>query len=169
MAAKGFFSFPNPVNEVAARTVATGVVIMAVVAVAADLPWMLIPLTYGFWARVLAGPRLSPLGLLATRVIAPRLPFDERLTPGPPKRFAQAMGAAMTSAAVIVWASAGWEYARWLVVVLALPAFAEAAVGYCVGCRIFALLMRGGVIPASVCEECGDLSRRHPDLSRRAA
>jgi hypothetical protein len=169
VATKGFFSFPNPVNEAAARTVATGVVVMAVVALAADLPWMLIPLAYGFWARVLTGPRLSPLGLLATRVIAPRLPVEERLTPGPPKRFAQAMGAVITSAAVIVWASAGWGDARWLVVVLAVPAFAEAAFGFCVGCRIFALLMRMGVIPTSVCEECGDLSRRHPDLTRRAA
>jgi len=41
---------PEPVNEVAARTVAAGVVLMAVVALVFELPWMLIPLTYGFWA-----------------------------------------------------------------------------------------------------------------------
>jgi len=64
---------PNPVNEVAARTVAAGVVLMAVVALVFELPWMLIPLTYGFWARVLTGPTLSPLGQLATRVVAPAL------------------------------------------------------------------------------------------------
>ena len=165
---RGLFGFPNPVNEVAARTVAAGVVVMAVVAVAADLPWMLVPLTYGFWARVLTGPRLSPLGLLATRVIVPRLPVAERPTPGPPKRFAQAIGAFVTTGAVVVWATAGWGDARWLVVLLIVAAVAESAFGFCVGCRIFGLLMRLGVIPASVCEECGDLGRRHPTLARRA-
>jgi len=49
-----------------------------------------IPLAYGFWARVLTGPTLSPLGQLATRVVAPRLPVEPKLVPGPPKRFAQA-------------------------------------------------------------------------------
>jgi hypothetical protein len=160
--------FPNPVNEVAARTVAAGVVVMAVVAVAADVPWLLIPLTYGFWARVLTGPRLSPLGLLATRVIVPRLPVAERLTPGPPKRFAQAIGALVTTTAVIMWVTAGWADARWLLLLIIVAAVAESAFGFCVGCRIFSLLMRHGVIPTSVCEECGDLGRRHPELAHRA-
>ena len=69
-----FFSFPNPVNDVAARTVATGVVLMALTVVVLGWGWVLVPLTYGFVARVLAGPRLSPLGLLATQVVAPRPP-----------------------------------------------------------------------------------------------
>ena len=35
--------------------------------------WLLIPLAYGFWARVLTGPKLSPLAWLAMNVVAPRL------------------------------------------------------------------------------------------------
>ena len=35
--------------------------------------WLLIPLTYGFWARVLTGPTLSPLGRFAMNAVAPRL------------------------------------------------------------------------------------------------
>ena len=50
-----FFSFPNPVNDVAARTVALGVVTMSAVALGFGLPWMTIPLAYGFVARVLTG------------------------------------------------------------------------------------------------------------------
>ncbi|MGH9271283.1 MAG: DUF4395 family protein, partial [Ilumatobacteraceae bacterium] len=57
------------------------------------------PLALGFLARVLAGPTLSPLGQLATRVVAPRL-GRPRLVPGPPKRFAQSIGLALTTAAV---------------------------------------------------------------------
>jgi hypothetical protein len=161
--------FPNPVNEIAARTVAAGVVVMAVCALAVGLPWMLIPLAYGFWARVLTGPKLSPLGQLATRVIVPRLPIAARPTPGPPKRFAQGIGALLATTALIVWLSVDWWVAAWLVGALAVGALLESALGLCLGCRVFALLMRVGLIPVSVCEECGDLGRRHPGLARRGA
>ncbi len=40
---QSLFSFPDPVNEVAARTVAAGVVVMAVLALALDVPWLLVP------------------------------------------------------------------------------------------------------------------------------
>ena len=73
------FSFPNPVNEVAARVVATGVVLLSVTLLATGWTWLLIPLALGFLARVLTGPTLSPLGRLATQVIAPALPFPAKL------------------------------------------------------------------------------------------
>jgi hypothetical protein len=59
------FGFPNPVNEVAARTVAASVVTMAGVAVGTRQLWITILLAYGFAARTLTGPRLSPLGFAA--------------------------------------------------------------------------------------------------------
>ena len=33
----------------------------------------------------------------------------------------------------------------------------ESILGFCVGCRLFALLMRAGLIPESVCLECADV------------
>ena len=161
------FRFPDPVNEVAARTVAAGVVVMTGLALALGVPWLLVPLVYGFWARVLTGPTLSPLGQLATRVVVPLLPVAPRPTPGPPKRFAQAIGTVLTTAAVVVWATVGWgDAAEVLVGLVGAAAFLEAAFGLCLGCRIFALLMRAGVIPESVCEACADVSRRHRALAR---
>jgi len=161
------FRFPDPVNEVAARTVAAGVVVMTGLALALGVPWLLVPLVYGFWARVLTGPTLSPLGQLATRVVVPLLPVAPRPTPGPPKRFAQAIGTVLTTAAVVVWAAAGWGVAAEVLVgLVAGAAFLEAAFGLCLGCRIFAGLMRAGVIPESVCEACADVSRRHRALAR---
>ncbi len=160
------FTFPNPVNDYAARTVAGGVVVMCVAAIAFDQPWLLVPLVYGFWARVLSGPRFSPLGLLATRVVAPRLPWAPKFVPGPPKRFAQAIGVVFSTTALILWFGFGQHTATWLVVaLLATAAFLEAALGLCLGCKAFAVLMRIGLIPESVCEECADLSLRHPDLA----
>ena len=160
------FTFPNPVNEYAARTVAAGVVVMAVAAIAFQQPWILIPLAYGFWARVLSGPRFSPLGQLATRVVAPRLPFEPKYVPGPPTRFAQAIGVVFSSTALVLWYGSGDHTAAFVVVgLLTGAAFLEAAFGLCLGCKGFAVLMRLGVVPESVCLECSDLSLRHPELA----
>lgn len=158
---KNFFSFPNPVNDAAARTVALGVVTMALVALATNTAWPLIPLTYGFAARVAAGPKISPLGQFAVRVAAPRLPKWHKPVPGPPKRFAQAIGLALTGAATIVWLSAGWADARWILIPLVVAASLEGFRGYCLGCTVFAWLMRAGVIPEAICVECADLSHRY--------
>ena len=164
------FSFPNPVNEVAARVVAGGVVVMSAAAIGFREPWLLIPLAYGFWARVLTGPTLSPLGQMATRVVAPRLVSSPRLVAGPPKRFAQAMGVVFSSTALILWFGVGTATGTWVVLgLLGAAATAESVFGLCVGCRIFGVLMRRGLIPEDVCAACNDISRRHPELRRQSA
>jgi hypothetical protein len=155
-----FFSFPNPVNDKAARTVAAVVLAEVILILATGWFWLTIPLAYGFWARVLAGPRLSPLGWTAMHVIGPRL-GAKKYVPGPPKRFAQGMGAAMSSAALILGLVLGLHTAAYVVLALFLPAAGlESIFGYCLGCKAFAILMRLGVIPESVCEECADISGR---------
>jgi hypothetical protein len=158
---KNFFSFPNPVNEAAARTVAIGVDFMSVLAFVTGSAWILVPLTYGFLARVLAGPKISPLGQFAVRIGAPRLIRWQRSVPGPPKRFAQAMGLTFSLAALITWLSVGWLDARWILLPLIAAASLEGFLGFCLGCTIFGWLMKIGVIPESVCVECGDLSARY--------
>ena len=163
------FTYPNPVNDNVGRAVATGVIVMSVAAIAFDQPWILIPLTYGFWARVLCGPRFSPLALLASRVIVPWLGRPARPVPGPPKRFAQGMGVVFSTTALVLAFGFGRTTAAWVVLgLLICAAFLEAAFGICLGCKVFAFLMRAGVIPESVCEECADISRRHPQLSDTA-
>jgi hypothetical protein len=154
------FSFPNPVNEKAARVVAGVVALTAIVTLATSAYWLLIPLAYGFWARVLTGPTLSPLGRFATRVAAPRLGAP-RYVPGPPKRFAQGMGAAITTTAAVLALGLGAEPAT-DVLLLALVAAAtlESVFAVCVGCQIFGLLMRAGLVPASVCADCTDIWAR---------
>ena len=101
-AVRAALSFPNPVNEVSARLVAAGVVIMAAAYVITGWWPLLAVLAYGFVARVLSGPRFSPLGLLVTRVVTPRLGLAPRLVPGPPKRFAQGIGAVVSTTALVL-------------------------------------------------------------------
>ncbi len=151
------FSFPDPVNEVSARLVAAGVVAMCVAAITLDLRWLALVIAYGFVARVLAGPTLSPLGLLVTRVVTPRLPWAARPVPGPPKRFAQAIGVVFSgTAAVLALGFDNWGAGQAVLGMLAGAAFLEAAFGLCLGCKMFAALMRVGVIPESVCERCAE-------------
>lgn len=157
---RNFFSFPNPVNEAAARAVAIGVVVMSVLAFVTGSAWILLLLTYGFLARVLAGPKISPLGQFAVRVVAPRMTRWQGSLPGPPKRFAQATGLVLSLAALLTWLFAGWLDARWVLLPLIAGAALEGFVGYCVGCTIFGWLIHLGVIPESVCVECGELSAR---------
>jgi uncharacterized protein DUF4395 len=120
-----------------------------------------VALSYGFVARALTGPTLSPAGLLATRVVSPRLPIDHRYAPGPPKRFAQAIGAAVTVTATLLYFVAGLHTAAYVLAgVIGVFALLESLAGICVGCKVFQLLMRLGVIPAEICAECADIWAR---------
>jgi hypothetical protein len=152
------FSFPDPVNEVSARLVAGGVVLMSLAAIVLGQPWIAAVIAYGFVARALTGPTLSPLGQLVTRVITPRLPVDPRPVPGPPKRFAQGIGAVFSTTAAVFGLGFGLHTAAYVVLgLLVIAATLESVFAICLGCKAFALLMRAGVIPASVCERCVSL------------
>src|SRR5581483_10196666 len=134
-----FFSFPNPVNEKAARVVAGVVLITVLVILATGAYWLLIPLAYGFWARVLTGPTLSPLGWTAQNIVAPRL-GARRPVPGPPKRFAQGIGALVSSTALGLALLAGAHGAADVALgLLVVAAGLESLAGYCLGCRVFSL------------------------------
>jgi len=80
--------------------------------------------------------------------------------PGPPKRFAQGIGATLTTVALVAWVAGAPTVADVLVGMLIVAATLESVFGLCLGCKAFALLMRVGVIPESVCPECADISKR---------
>lgn len=155
----GLFSFPDPVNEVSARLVAGGVVLMSLAAIVFDQPWLTAVIAYGFLARVFTGPTLSPLGQIVTRVVTPNLPASERPVPGPPKRFAQGIGATLSVAAAVLALPLDLHTAAHVLLgMLAAAATLESVFGLCLGCKIFAVLMRAGVIPEEVCERCNNLA-----------
>ncbi|MHB1089947.1 MAG: DUF4395 domain-containing protein [Ilumatobacteraceae bacterium] len=162
-------SFPNPVNETSARLVAAGVVVIGTTFFVTGNSWILAVLTYGFVARVLSGPTLSPLGRLATQVITPRLNVQHRFVPGPPKRFAQGVGAAFTLTATVLIVAGATTPARIVIAVLVIAAFLEAVFAICLGCIVFGWLMRLGVIPDDVCEECNNFTARAWATTRHPA
>ena len=156
-----WFGFPNPVNETSARLVAAGVVLQGVLYLAVQQWWLLVPLAYGFLARVLAGPRFSPLGRLVTEVITPRLTnVQHKFVAGPPKRFAQGVGLAFSGGVLIALAFGAGTVATVLIAGLVVAATLESVFAFCLGCVVFRQLMKWGVVPESVCLECNDISRR---------
>ena len=165
------FGFPNPVNEVAARTVAAGVLILSILTIVLTISlghgwlWPTVVLAYGFVARVLGGPTLSPLGQLATRVVAPRI-GHAKLVAGPPKRFAQAMGAAMSLTALILHFGFALDSAALVFVgLIAVAATLESVLAICVGCTVFAGLMRMGLVPEATCAACANITLREPQAA----
>lgn len=162
------FSFPNPVNEVSARLVAAGVVAMSTAALAFQLEWLVVLIALGFLARVATGPTLSVLGQLVTRVITPRLPAAPKLVPGPPKRFAQGIGAVFSVTSALLLLAFDLDTAGWIVLAaLTLAAALEAVFAFCLGCKIFALLTRMGLVPDTICEACNDITARTDALLER--
>lgn len=155
---KRVFPFPNPVNEKAARVTAGLVVALALTALMTSQIWLVALLAAGFLLRLAWGPRISPFGVLSVKVLAPRF-GEAKLVPGPPKRFAQGIGAALSIAALVTLLlgvpTAGWA----MIVLLVIAASLEAFAGICLGCIIFGFLMRRGIIPADICEECANFSR----------
>lgn len=159
------FGFPNPVNEKAARTVAGGVLIISVSTLVLSLIdgtawlWLVAPIAAGFLARVLTGPTLSPLGRLATQVIAPRL-GPAKPVAGPPKRFAQGIGLVVTAVGTVLLAVGRPGATQVLLGLMIVAAGLESIFAYCVGCRVFAALIRLGVIPESTCAACANIAVR---------
>jgi hypothetical protein len=67
----------------------------------------------------------------------------------------------MSTAALVLALVSKDQTAASIVLILFLPAAGlESIFGYCVGCKIFGLLMRIGVVPETVCLECADIRDR---------
>ncbi|MEP1125083.1 MAG: DUF4395 domain-containing protein [Ilumatobacter sp.] len=164
MGVRQIFSFPNPVNETSARLVATGVVAQAVAFLIFREGWLLVPLVFGFAARVLTGPTLSPLGQFSTRVATPfverRFGIESRRVPGPPKRFAQMVGLAFSGAAAIGWVTGATWATYGLLAGLVVAASLEAVLAICLGCIAYSAIWG--------CDDCDDISERLSQAVLRA-
>ncbi len=158
------FGFPAVVNEKAARVVAGGVALVTATALLTGWLWLSALLAVGFALRVAAGPRYSPLGQLATKVIAPRL-GSPKLVAGPPKRFAQSVGLVFTLAATGFLLAGLPTVTVGLLAVLLVFALLESVVGFCAGCFVFAQLMKVGLVPEETCAACADISQRQRETA----
>jgi hypothetical protein len=93
-----------------------------------------------------AGIRRHPYGLVFAKVVRPRLSPPAELEDPAPPTFAQGVGLAVTAAGLVLHL-AGVPLAVPISAAAAfVAAFLNAAFGYCLGCQLYLLLVRGRVI-----------------------
>ena len=161
--------FPRVVDDVTIRLVATVVLVLAIAALALHQWWIYAVLAVDFTLRTAFGPKASPVAQGVQRFVRPRVKAPKRPTAGPPKRFAAGVGAALTAVAAALWVLgvAGPVVVTIGAVMIVFPAL-EAVLGLCVGCKVFAALMKLGIVPEEICLECADISLRQRNVSSPA-
>jgi hypothetical protein len=158
--------FPRVVDDVTIRLIAGVVMVLALVALNLQQWWIYAVLAVDFTLRTVLGPKASPLAIAVQRFIRPAVRLPRKPAAGPPKRFAAGIGAVLTSVAAILWllgVAPLVVVAIGLVMVL-FPAL-ESIAGICVGCKVFGVLMKLGVVPQEICLECADISLRTSKMS----
>ena len=151
------FSFPEIVNDYAARTVAGFIFTLALFYIQTQNIYILMFMTYGFLARVITGPSLSPLALLVTKIIIPKIGNPQLDCPGPPKRFAQTIGLVFTGTSLYLVLNGNPLIALYLIGILAVFALLESMLGFCAGCFVFKQMMALGLIPQEICDRCNNI------------
>jgi hypothetical protein len=157
-----FFTFPELINEISARFVALGVILLSIpilllLIVNSNYAYIFLScLIYGFLARVSSGPKVSPLALFVTKFLVPKLNRTENLVPGPPKRFAQGVGLFFSIFTTVFFLLGLNIVALIFISTLILFASLESFLGFCAGCKVFKFLMYIGFIPANTCKKCAN-------------
>ena len=161
-----WFTYPNQVNRVENRLVALGIVLIAGVAIlgqpnadaiAFNQFLLFFYLVYEFLVQVLFGSKFSLLSLLANRLLIPIFNLKPQLSSPHPKRFAQGIGLFLTTTTSILYFGFGlnnWGDA--LLRCLIIAATLEFAFGFCIGCKIFQILIRLKLISQENCPTCSD-------------
>ena len=129
----------------------TGVLLLVVIGL--SLGGLLVPALIIFAAQTLlfawgafAGIKRHPYGLLFKKVVRPRLKPPTELEDPTPPTFAQGVGFVITAIGVIL-TLLGLTLALPIAAALAfVAAFLNSVFGYCLGCQIYLLLVRVGVL-----------------------
>ncbi|WP_309067876.1 DUF4395 domain-containing protein [Microbacterium sp.] len=112
----------------------------------ADAGFVAVAITAALFAWSVVSPRTAPWGVVFRRLVRPRLAPPSELEDPRPPRFAQGVGLFVTGAGLILHLIG----APWALVIAAgaalVAAFLNAAFGFCLGCRFYLLLQRGGIV-----------------------
>ena len=93
-----------------------------------------------------AGMQRHPYGLFFKKVVRPRLKPPTELEDPTPPTFAQGVGFVITGIGLVLHI-AGVPYALVIAASLAfIAAFLNSVFGYCLGCQIYLLLVRAGIL-----------------------
>lgn len=121
-------------------------VVLAVAGATDAAFWLLVAITLLFAWGAFAGIRRHPFGVIFARLVRPRLAPPAELEDARPPTFAQGVGFAVAVAGVIL-SLLGLPYAVPIAAAIAfVAAFLNAGFDFCLGCRIYLLLARAGIV-----------------------
>lgn len=158
-----FFTFPNPVNVTDSRIHGLCTCFLVALTILLDYFFNFYYVTWylavGFILRVLCGPRLDIQSFIVLFILTPLFTeviplFEDKFTPGPPRHFAQFIGLIFSCVGLILRIT-GYQYVSWAILLGLF--FASGLAGffsYCLGCTIFGMMMKIGVIPETTCLAC---------------
>lgn len=119
---------------------------LALVGATAAAAVLLLVIALLFAWGAFAGVRRHPYGALYRVVVRPRLaPPTELEDPAPPT-FAQAVGLAVTGLGLVAFALGATAALPIAAALAFVAAFLNAVFGYCLGCQLYLLLVRAGLI-----------------------
>lgn len=113
---------------------------------AADAGFIAVAIVAALFLWGAVSPRTAPWGVLFRTVVAPRLSPPSELEDRRPPRFAQGVGLLVTALGLVLHL-AGVPWALPIAASAAfVAAFLNAFFGFCLGCQIYLLLQRAGVV-----------------------
>lgn len=119
----------------------------------ADPGFILLLIVAALFAWSLLSPATQPWSVLFRTLVQPKLPAPSEWEDPRPPRFAQAVGLVVVGIGLLLHLFA----VPWALVIAAAAAFIaaalNAAIGFCLGCEIYLLLARVGVIRAKPLSE----------------
>ena len=145
---------PFKVNEATVRGVALQVFLLAALALYTSNIIPIIVLTCDFAIRVFLIPRFSLLVLISRWIIVPVFHLKKKQIIFQPKRFAAMIGLTLSMAALILTLLNYPVVVLILLLLLLIFSALEAFFKFCMGCKIFGLLMRWGLVDEELCSDC---------------
>lgn len=114
-----------------------------------DPGFVLVLIIAALFAWSVASPRTAPYGVLFRRLIRPRLSPPAELEDPRPPRFAQGVGLVVTGVGLVLHL-AGVPWALPVAAAAAfVAAFLNAVFGLCLGCQMYLVLQRAGLVGRS--------------------
>lgn len=167
-----FFRFPDPINEAESRLHNICSMLLCIICIIFDriflFPYLYIMLIYGFFIRILCGPKLDPQALFVLFILRPIFSdkfkiIKTKFVPSPPKRFSQFIGLCLCTICIIlryIYLFTNYkndiilylEYSIWILFLIA--SFVAGVFNYCFGCQIFNFLMFLNLLSNDICKKC---------------
>lgn len=169
---KRFFSFPDPINEAESRLHNICSSLLFIISFISDrilhFPYLYILLIYGYFTRILCGPKIDPQAFFVLFVLRPIFSdklkvIPTRFVPSPPKRFSQFIGLCfcilgITLRYIYLFTNNKnsiilcFEYIIWCLFLIA--SFFAGVLNYCFACEFFKLFIHFNIISKKISSKC---------------